>query len=74
MKRTIVIGTLLLAMTGIAMSAIVDNYIFLPIAYKQPTPTSTQELPPTEDPYPYGVQYLSNSDVYSSGIMHVVGV
>lgn len=75
MKRSVLIFSLLALLTVVGVSASFYGRIYLPITYKQPTPSPTQETPPpTEDPYPHGVQYLPNSFLYESeNLLHVVG-
>ena len=83
-KRIVLTCTFLLVLIGVGVSASINFQTYLPIVYRQVTPTPTQVPPtatptqepptPTETPFPYGVQFLPIGFVYESGNMiHVVG-
>jgi hypothetical protein len=74
-KRIILACIFLLALIGVGVSASIYKQTYLPIVYRQATPTPT-EVPatPTATPFPPGVQVLPVSFTYKSGnMMHVVG-
>ncbi|MGE5123058.1 MAG: hypothetical protein ACM3H7_00950 [Acidobacteriaceae bacterium] len=74
MKKVGLTWLLLIALIAIGVSAGINSQTYLPIAYRQPTPTATQAIPPTQEPYPYGVQYLPDINLYTSGsLIHILG-
>lgn len=73
MRKIGLIVILLLTVIGVEVMAASYYQTYLPIVYKQPTPSPTPEPTATSIP-PNGVQILPNSyDYWSGDMMHVVG-